>query len=89
MAKVSDNDKGFKVIEVSRTALMGALEEYGSVGVCDNCGESPDNGFYVAVLDSWLCPECYQEWYGRATNYPEDRKCEERNFGLYRQIFEI
>ena len=80
------NDKGFLVMEVSREELMNALGEY-TEGVCDYCLSSPENGYYVAVLNQWFCKECYDKWYKSATNYPEDRGCEIRNYVKYKEFF--
>lgn len=44
-------------------------------------------GYYIAVLNQWFCPKCYQAWYHRATYYPEDAKVENRNFEFYKNIF--
>lgn len=43
--------------------------------------------YYIAVLNQWFCPKCYQAWYHRATYYPEDAKVENRNFEFYKNIF--
>lgn len=46
-----------------------------------------DYSYYIAVLNQWFCPKCYQAWYHRATYYPEDAKVENRNFEFYKNIF--
>ena len=40
----------------------------------DRCNGTSNTGYYVAVLNCWFCPKCYNEWYGCATHYPEDIK---------------
>ncbi len=89
MAKIAENEKGFRVMEITRSELLCVLQEHGSIGICDDCGERSPRGYYVAVLNRWLCPECYRKWYEGAVNYPEDRKYEEGNFNMYRQLFEV
>ena len=87
MANIKDNKKGFKVIQISRKELVEELGQYGAIGICDYCNETASTGYYIAVLNQWFCPKCYQEWYHRATYYPEDAKVENRNFEFYKNIF--
>lgn len=87
MANIKDNKKGFKVIQVSRNELMDKLGQYGAMGICDRCNGTASTGYYIAVLNQWFCPHCYQEWYHRATYYPEDTKVENKNFEFYKNIF--
>lgn len=89
MAKIVENSKGFKVIEVPRIEVIDKMAKYGSVGICDCCGNSDTNGYYIAVLNRWYCPKCYQEWMERAKRYPEDISFEESHFQLYRKIFNV
>lgn len=89
MAKIFENEKGFKIIEISRGEILDKLSEFGSIGICDDCGITANNGYYIAVLNKWFCKDCFTEWYGYAINYPEDREIEERNFECYKSIFEI
>ncbi|HEY6143721.1 MAG TPA: hypothetical protein VIV55_09955 [Flavobacterium sp.] len=74
MAKIIENDKNFKIIEVSESEVKNKI---GGFGICDSC-----NGFfgkfkYIAVLNSCYCQECYDKWYEEAINYPEDQKYED------------
>lgn len=87
MANIKDNKKGFKVIQISRKELVEELGQYGAIGICDYCNETAFTGYYIAVLNQWFCPKCYQAWYHRATYYPEDAKVENRNFEFYKNIF--
>lgn len=86
MAQIADNEKGFKVIQVSRSEIVNALGAYGAVGICDSCNTSPENGFYIAVLDRWYCHQCYVSWLNRAIAHPEDRHYEERKFQMFRGV---
>lgn len=59
MASIVKNEKGFKVIKIDSHELRQAV---GSPGICDNCLEMPEEGYYIAVLNSWCCPRCYHKW---------------------------
>lgn len=89
MARIVENEKGFKVIEVPRIEIVSKLAKYGSVGICDSCNTSPTNGNYIAALNRWYCPECYNEWLTRATRYQEDIPYEMSHFELYRKVFNV
>ena len=90
MAKVFNNKKGFKVIQVTRGEMLCALSEYGCIGICDNCGSSDcKEGFYIAVLNSWFCSKCFYEWYAGATRYKEDERFENDKFELYKSVLNV
>ena len=72
MAQIVSEAAGFKVAEVSRTELMDKLGPLGSIGVCDNCMSKSKTGYYVAVLDQWFCPKCYNEFIQNNTPDPRD-----------------
>lgn len=78
MAKVIDNPKGFKVIQIRGVELMKFTPM--AMGICDYCGQASLDGFYIAVLNSYYCPKCYEEWCKRAEYFDEDRPFEESNF---------
>lgn len=76
--------EGFLVLKVSNQELAKATgQEY---CICDHCLASPEEGYYVAVLNSWLCPECYANWKKTATRYSEDIPVEERNYRRYKEL---
>ena len=81
-----ENDKGFLILEVSREELVSALASYGCLGICDFCAESPETGYYVAVLNQWLCKDCFDDWYRFAERYHEDIPIEEKNYECYRLL---
>ena len=89
MAKVIENVKGFKVIEVTQDELMTKLGRYGSLGICDSCNDAAPSGYYIAVLNHWICPHCYKDWTQRAKWYKEDSVIEERNFKRYKELFDV
>lgn len=86
MAKVFENKKGFLVMEVERNGLMDALKAYGYAGVCDMCLGKPEKGYYIAVLNMWVCEKCFKEWYLRAKRYEEDEAVERKNFEFYKNL---
>lgn len=77
MARVIDNAKGFKVIEMS---LPESVTAFGGVGVCDSCNRASYTGYFISVLNRCCCPVCYEEWSKFATRYEEDADVESRNF---------
>lgn len=78
MPKIINNKKGFKVIRMSQNTVIRCFN--GGMAICDICNDSAAVSFYVAVLNRWLCPSCYAEWYAYAINYPSDRGVEYTNF---------
>lgn len=88
MAKIIENEKGFRVIEITAEEMRRIHPEMQNVDwfpVCDSCGRNGlKKGYYVAVLNQWFCPKCYEEWYSGAARYPEDARIEERNFNTYK-----
>lgn len=77
MAKKIENEKGFKVLEVPRSELRDAT---GGPGVCDHCLATPKVGYYIAVLNHWVCPSCYERWSKDATFYREDVGVENKHY---------
>ena len=86
MANIEENKKGFKIIQVSRIEMVDKCDSF---GICDSCNETAETGFYIAVMNQWFCPKCYQNWYRRARRYPEDVAIENKNFEFYKKIFGI
>lgn len=79
MAQVVEFGK-FKVIKASAKEMRDAV---GSLGICDYCAEHSDEGYYIAVLNKWYCPKCWEEFKLRAVWYPQDAMVEDRNFTCY------
>lgn len=82
------NNKGFLVLEVSRERMLERLEKYGCQGICDSCICIPDKGYYVAVLNQWLCKDCFDEWYSDAVRYQEDIPIEKKNYECYKALLQ-
>lgn len=83
MAKIIENDKGFKVIEITAREMF----KIGCGNICDHCNETAETGYYVAVLNRWFCPACYEDWYKGATNYATEHNAdgwvESKNFASF------
>lgn len=77
MASVVSNPKGFKVLKVSLVEITSIA---GGMGICDSCNRSSFKGYYIAVMNRWYCPECYEQWLSRAYRYGEDEPIETKNF---------
>ena len=59
----------------------------GGHGICDYCGTPSGNGYYIAVLNQWFCPQCCDEWKATAHYYPQDADIERKNFEFYAPLF--
>ena len=84
MAKIIENEKGFKVIEASRADMRNV---YGQLPVCDRCGHSANNGFLVSVLNQWFCATCYGNWMQHAMKYKHDNPYEDKKFEEHKRLF--
>lgn len=85
MAKVIVNPKGFKVIKTTMSECL----TWGGMAICDHCNHSAREGYFVAVLNHWVCPECYKEWYNSAKVYEEDKHYEKLVFNRYCKLLKI
>lgn len=85
MAKDLVNDKGFKIIELD----TGDILHLCSLGICDFCDNPLMGGksYYIAVLNSIYCPECFYSWFKRAHKYKKDEPIENRNYKYYKDLF--
>lgn len=75
----------FLVIETSRSECIS----FGGMAVCDYCNAASEVGYYIAVLNCWYCPKCFEEWKKRAKWYQEDADVEKRNYEAYSQIIGV
>lgn len=84
MAKIIENEKGFKVIEIDYLEML----KIGCGNICDHCGEPHyGKGYFVAVLNRWFCPTCYEEWRKYATPISRgDLWVESKNFNYYKML---
>lgn len=89
MAKVVDNYKKFKVLEITRQEMMDKLTRYGCLGICDMCYRPASVGYYVAVINQWMCEDCYKDFVKSVDRYEEDMRIEDRNFDRYCRLFNV
>lgn len=89
MAEIILVPDGFKSVKVSRKELLEKLGVYGSKGICDYCISTPETGYYVAILDQWLCPKCYNEFITNNTPDPRDAWFENERFAWFKRLFKL
>jgi hypothetical protein len=61
----------------------------GGLGICDNCNNYSPTGYLVAILNSYLCPECYKKWDAGARFYPEDVPVEKQHIAYFDHVFKL
>jgi hypothetical protein len=77
----------FLIIECSARELYVACD---SPGVCDFCGTPSPIGYYIAVLNQWFCPKCFETWKQTDPQLTkEDAKYEKRHFDHYAPLLGI
>lgn len=89
MAKVVDNYKKFKVLEITRQEMMDKLTRYGCLGICDMCNRPISVGYYVAAINQWMCEDCYNDFIKSVDRYEEDMRIENRNFDRFCNLFNV
>ena len=89
MAKIVNNDKGFKIISLSTedAASLGFGIDGSGTCICMHCNKGCRSGdiYYIAVLHDIMCKKCYERWIKSATRYAEDIPIENRNFNHYKE----
>lgn len=78
------NEQKFRVLKVYRAELGKATDNDSCC--CDSCLATPIYGYYIAVLNSWFCPKCFNHWLKNAVRYKEDIPIEEKNYQFYRNL---
>lgn len=84
MAKKVECGK-FLVIEVSMSECIA----WGGAAICDSCNATSEHGYYIAVLNRWFCPKCFEEWKACAKWYLEDAQIERSNYACYAKMLGI
>jgi len=85
MAQVIENPKGFKVIKTTATECL----KWGGMAVCDHCNKEvsyDSSGYFIAVLNHWVCPECYDKWLEKAILHKDDKPYESKIFKRYAKL---
>lgn len=80
MAKLITNEKGFKVISLTRTEEVALFDDW---GYCEACEEICERGFLIPMLETYFCPRCYNAWLPGATHYKCEEVKEERTLAWY------
>lgn len=79
----------FLIIECTAKELREVTGQ--AIVMCDFCMDVAlahnYKGYYVAVLNQWICKKCYEEWKISAHWYKEDSVIENKNFDLYAKLF--
>lgn len=81
------NEQQFRILKVYKEELEKATKQ--EQCCCDNCLATPEYGYYVAVLNRWLCPRCFNHWLKNAVRHKEDILVEERNYQLYKNLLNL
>lgn len=54
--------------------------DWGGLAICDFCGEDmKDDVYLIFILNSALCPKCFEEWISRAKKYSDDIELQKQN----------
>ena len=62
-------DKGYIVYKMSNIDAIGIFNGF---GICDDCSSSTRVGYYVPVLNHYMCEDCFNEWQKVCIYYEED-----------------
>lgn len=97
MARIVENDKGFKVIALSTKeceslgwGIMMDTQDLHHGMICMNCNNIIDGEvYYIPVLNDVMDKKCFEEWYSRAIPYSEDKHIEDRNFNYYKELLNL
>lgn len=76
--------EGLLIMKTTNTEFANATNQ--DFCLCDNCYDISLEGYYVAVLNRWICPLCYMKWKTSAIRYIEDISAEERNYKFYKKL---
>ena len=75
--------EGFLVMKTTNAEFAKATRQDGCL--CDDCCAISPEGYYVAAINRWLCPQCYIGWKKTATRYSKDVPAEESNCKFYKE----
>jgi hypothetical protein len=79
-AQIINNEKRFKVIKMDVIHMLAVFP--GTLCICDHCNEHTVIGYYICVLNMIYCPDCFNIFIQRATNYVEDHEYERGRFNI-------
>lgn len=55
----------------------------GGLGICDMCNRSTFYGYYIPVLNSYYCEECFKSFDKSAKKYEEDSWFENKHIEFF------
>lgn len=85
MANIIQNEKGFKIIEMSTMEFL----YIGGKSICDCCNQMMLKGYYIPVLNSAYCEEDFNQWLNSAIRYDEDIPYELFKFENMKKILNL
>ena len=93
MARRIENSKEFLIIEMTPEEATNICK-FGAYGelICDDCNTFLNDNkyvYYISVLNSIFCKECYEDWLNSATRYDEDIDYENEKFDYYAKLLNI
>ena len=65
---LSKTPQGYTYLPVKRNHMLN----WGGLAVCDYCNADMEQGYLVYILNSCICPDCFNDWVKRAQTYTED-----------------
>lgn len=90
MVSIVKNRKGFKIIKLSLTEVLELWGKYGGTGICDFCNKKvKTHGYYIAVLNDFVCEDCYKEFIDEAIHYEQDKAFEEKCYNDVKHKLEV
>lgn len=97
MARIVENDKGFKVIALSTKeceslgwGIMMDTQDLHHGMICMHCNNIIKGEiYYIAVLNDVMDKECYERWYAGAKHYSDEVFIENRNFNYLKEVLSL
>lgn len=63
---------------VYKSTFFECVSATGGLGICDWCNKANSTLYIIPILNSAMCPNCYEEWLKKNPKYfEEDRTFEE------------
>ena len=69
--------------------FVEAVAIFNGLGICDECCKHEYIGFYVPVLNRYMCEECFYDWANRCKFYEEDLWFEKQNIEYVEERIKI
>lgn len=61
--------KNFTVYKIS---IEQCVRIFNGLGICDSCNDFATEGYYIPILNSYYCEECYNDFIKTSIYYYED-----------------